>query len=46
MYRLEGKIRSKWVLSQGSYQSYEEALQRKEELEKLGHKIRIVKTGF
>lgn len=40
-YRLKVKVGRKWVWGINSYTTYEKALERKEQMEKVGHKVKI-----
>lgn len=46
MYRLEVKVYGKWKLGWNYYKTVEEAEARKVKMESVGHKVRIVKTGW
>ena len=44
MYRLEVKVKKSWKL--GWNATIEEAEARKAKMESVGHKVRVVKTGW
>lgn len=44
MFRLKVKCGKKWKLGWNVYNSMDEALRRKEEMESVGHIIKIVKA--
>mgnify|MGYP001191587531 CR=1 FL=1 len=46
MYRLKVKYGKSWKLGWNVYETLEEVKSRKEEMESVGHKIKIVKVSF
>ena len=46
MYRLEVKKGKSWKLGWNVYKTIEEAEARKAKMESVGHKVRVVKTGW
>lgn len=45
-YRLKVKYGRTWKLGVKYYKSYEQALERKEQMERVGHKVQIVESDF
>ncbi len=46
MYRLEVKYGRKWKMGIHTYETIEQANERKQVMESVGHKVKVVKTEW